>query len=73
MLDQLIDCSGYLPFYVSDRVDEIRLVLLAVLLTLATVLFAAMASYCFFYQHGAFTGHWYWVNWGIEVAVECRT
>ncbi len=43
------------------------------LLTLATVLFAAMASYCFFYQHGAFTGHWYWVNWGIEVAVECRT
>ena len=68
------------PFYVSDRVDEIRLryggwflVLLAVLLTLATVLFAAMASYCFFYQHGAFTGHWYWVNWGIEVAVECRT
>lgn len=80
VLDQLIDFSGCLPFYVSDRVDEIRLryggwflVLLAVLLTLATVLFAAMASYCFFYQHGAFTGHWYWVNWGIEVAVECRT
>ena len=80
MLDQLIDFSGCLPFYGSDRVDEIRLryggwflVLLAVLLTLATVLFAAMASYCFFYQHGAFTGHWYWVNWGIEVAVECRT
>lgn len=72
--------SGYLLFYAPNMADKISLryggwffVLLAVLLTLATILFAAMASYCFFYQHGSFTGHWYWVNWGLKVAVECRT
>lgn len=72
--------SGYLPLYPQNAADKISLryggwffVLLAVLLTLATVLFAAMASYCFFYQHGSFTGYWYWVNWGLKVAVECRT
>lgn len=80
MLDRIISFSNYLPFHVEAKADEIKLrygawffVLLAVLLTFASVLFAAMASYCFFHQHGAFTGHWRWVNWGIKVAVECKT
>lgn len=81
MLDSIINYFSLLLFHVPSACDEIRLrygawyiVFLAVLLGFGTVLLAAMASWCFFYQHGSFTGHWYWVRWGgVDVAVECTT
>jgi len=47
-------------------------ILLAVLLTLAFTIFAALTIWCIVYQKGTFTGNWKWYKWGISVYAECK-
>ncbi|AOH57410.1 hypothetical protein ABE28_023975 (plasmid) [Peribacillus muralis] len=47
-------------------------VLLAVLMTFAFTLFAAMAAWCFFAKDRKFSGKWNWNRSGVSLNVECK-
>ncbi|NEG69846.1 hypothetical protein F6S87_04355 [Bifidobacterium sp. BRDM6] len=47
------------------------LVFIAVLIALGAVMIAGMAVWCVVNQHGAFTGEWRWVTFGISTSIRC--
>ncbi|WP_025027079.1 hypothetical protein [Caldalkalibacillus mannanilyticus] len=54
------------------RYDAWYVVLLAVLLTLAFTIYAALTIWCVVYKGGAFTGNWEWSLKGVSVRAECK-
>ncbi|WP_133158345.1 hypothetical protein [Staphylococcus pseudintermedius] len=48
------------------------IVLLAVILVIATTIFAGLTIWCLTTQHGKFTGNWHWGLRGVSISVECK-
>lgn len=57
--DALVEYDGWFP------------VLLAVLLSLAFLMYAAMTIWCVVYKGKRFTGNWKWDLFGTSTFVEC--
>lgn len=70
-----MDYSSPFATYNADGLVEDHawfVVLLAVLMTFAFTLFAAMASWCIFVKDRKFTGNWRWKKTGVSLNVECK-
>ena len=53
------------------RYDAWFVVLLAVLLVLATAIFAGLVIWCVVYKGKRFSGNWNWHTWGVSVDAQC--